>query len=83
VSELDEGRVRNFVRNWGRERYSRYALLRTTSVPLIHSCYNMSSTVCVGIDIGSQKTMMAKDDADIIRTDTGNATRSDSQLDCS
>lgn len=31
----------------------------------------MSAAVSVGIDIGSQKTMLAKDDADIIRTDTG------------
>ncbi len=31
----------------------------------------MSATVAVGIDVGSQKTMMAKNDADIVRTDTG------------
>lgn len=35
----------------------------------------MSSAVAVGIDVGSQKTMMAKDDADIIRTDTGECIR--------
>lgn len=31
----------------------------------------MSTVVSVGIDVGAQKTMIAKDDADIIRTDTG------------
>lgn len=31
----------------------------------------MTTNVSVGIDIGSQKTMISKDDADIIRTDTG------------
>jgi hypothetical protein len=36
----------------------------------------MSAVVSVGIDMGSQKTMMAKDDADIIRTDTGTSVAS-------
>jgi hypothetical protein len=31
----------------------------------------MSAILAVGVDIGSQKTMMSKDDADIVRTDTG------------
>eukprot|EP01032_Pedospumella_encystans_P019121 gene19121-21750_t len=35
----------------------------------------MSTTVAVGIDVGSQKTMMAKNDADIVRTDTGSTGR--------
>ena len=31
----------------------------------------MSAMISVGIDVGSQKAMIVKEDADIIRTDTG------------